>query len=151
MKEIGDLGEQLVSRWLELHDYQILQRNWRCRWGEIDIVAQDKTNEMIAFVEVKTRSDRNWDEDGLLALNDSKQQKLIQTASLFLAKHPKLAELPCRFDLGLVSYQLLRPKSDSTINFGSQIALVERLEINQAIIIGCYRLNINQYLESAFD
>ena len=151
MKEIGDLGEQLLSRWLELHDYQILKRNWRCHWGEIDIVVQDKTSNLIAFVEVKTRSDRNWDADGLLAIDSNKQQKLIQTASLFLAKHPELAELPCRFDVGLVSYQLLNTKSNSAVNLGSEVAKVNSLEIAEAIVIDRYLLRVREYLQAAFD
>ena len=151
MKEIGDLGEQLLSRWLELHDYQIFKRNWRCRWGEIDIVAQDKTSGLIAFVEAKTRSDRNWDADGLLAIDSNKQQKLIQSASLFLAKHPKLAELPCRFDVGLVSYQLLNTKSNSAVNLGSEVAKINSLEIAEAIVIDRYLLTVREYLQAAFD
>ena len=151
MKEIGDLGEQLLSRWLELHDYQILKRNWRCRWGEMDIVAQDKVSGLIAFVEVKTRSDRNWDADGLLAIDSNKQQKLTQTASLFLAKHPELAELPCRFDVGLVSYQLLDTKSDPAVNIKSEVARINDLKIAEAIVIDRYRLTIKDYLQAAFD
>ena len=151
MKEIGDLGEQLLSRWLKLQDYQILKRNWRCRWGEIDIVAQDKTFDIIAFVEVKTRRDRNWDADGLLAIDSNKQQKLIQTASSFLAKHPELAELPCRFDVGLVSYQLLNTKSNSAVNLSSEVARINSLEIAEAIVIDRYRLTVREYIQAAFD
>lgn len=93
MKAIGTLGEQLVARWLQLKNYQLLAYNWHCRWGEIDLIARDRTSGAIAFVEVKTRSTNNWDADGSLAINPSKQQKLIQTADLFLAKQPLLAEL----------------------------------------------------------
>ncbi|MGL5832164.1 MAG: YraN family protein, partial [Waterburya sp.] len=114
MKEIGTLGEQLVARWLQLKNYQLLASNWRCRWGEIDLIAQDQTSGAIAFVEVKTRSAHNWDADGSLAINLSKQQKLIQTADLFLAQHPLLAELPCGFDVGLVSYQSCDTRDQTT-------------------------------------
>jgi putative endonuclease len=147
MKEIGTLGEQLVARWLQLRDYKILNYNWRCRWGEIDLIAQDRTSGAIAFVEVKTRSAHSWDADGLLAIDAIKQQKLIQTASAFLGKHPALAELPCRFDVGLVSYQSCNLRQ----NANSDLAQINQLEIGQAITIECHQLTIKDYLAAAFD
>jgi putative endonuclease len=148
MKEIGTLGEQLVARWLQLKNYQILEYNWHCRWGEIDLIAQNQISQAIAFVEVKTRRAYNWDADGLLAIDPDKQQKLIQTASLFLSKHPLLAELPCRFDVALVSYQASVSQS---INANSDLAQTLSLEIGQAVMIKGYQLTIKDYLVAAFD
>jgi putative endonuclease len=70
--------------------------------GELDLVAQfpDGT---IAFIEVKTRSPRNWDQDGLLALSITKQHKLIKTAQLYLLAHPQHTDAPCRFDVAIVA------------------------------------------------
>lgn len=147
MKEIGTLGEKLVGRWLQLNNYELLEYNWRCRWGEIDLIAQERTSRAIAFIEVKTRSAYNWDADGLLALNAAKQQKLIKTASLFLSKHPSLAELPCRFDVALVSYQ----SCNLTKNANSDFAQIDHLEIGQAITINRHQLTIKDYLAAAFD
>lgn len=147
MKEIGTLGEQLIGRWLQLDNYELLEYNWRCRWGEIDLIAQDRTSGAIAFVEVKTRSAYNWDADGLLAIDAIKQQKLIQTASFFLSKHPSLAEFPCRFDVGLVSYQ----PCDLTKNTNSDLAQINHLKIGQAITIERHQLTIKDYLAAAFD
>ena len=152
MKEIGDLGEKLVGRWLQLNEHEILQRNWRCRWGEIDLIAQHKKSSAIAFIEVKTRGDRNWDVDGMLAVNARKQQKLIQTASLFLTKHPHLAELPCSFDVACVSCRSLNPVNEpfwQTIDV--EIDRICELEINQSIIVLGYQLAIAHYLAAAFD
>ncbi|PSB10825.1 YraN family protein [Pleurocapsa sp. CCALA 161] len=146
MKAIGTLGEQLVARWLQLRNYELLEYNWRCRWGEIDLVAQDPTG-AIAFVEVKTRSAYNWDVDGLLSINATKQQKLIQTASLFLSKHPDLAELPCRFDVGLVSYQSCNATAKANFNFDQ----INHLKIGQAIIVERHQLTLKDYLKAAFD
>jgi putative endonuclease len=156
--EIGTLGEQLVARWLQLRDYQILNYNWHCRWGEIDLIAQDCKSEAIAFVEVKTRSAHNWDVDGLLAISAAKQQKLIQTAELFLAKQPLLAELPCRFDVGLVSYRSSDYETRSELNYQNKIHpsldtidQLNQLEIGQAINIDRHQFTIKDYLTAAFD
>lgn len=148
MKEIGKLGEELIAKWLQIQNYKILQRNWRCRWGEIDLVALESSDRAIAFVEVKTRSQNNWDEDGLLAVNRSKQQKIIRTASLFLAKHPQLAELPCRFDVALVSYQI---SNKSLSRNTSDIQQATCLDLGRAIVVGQYQLTFENYLLSAFD
>ena len=147
MKEIGTLGEQLIGRWLQLNNYELLEYNWRCRWGEIDLIAQERTSRAIAFIEVKTRSAYNWDADGLLALNAAKQQKLIKTASLFLSKHPSLAELPCRFDVALVSYQSCNLTKNANFDF----AQIDHLEIGQAITINHHQLTMKDYLAAAFD
>jgi putative endonuclease len=99
----GNLGEDLTAQWLiETHQARILNRHWTCRMGELDLVAQfpDGT---IAFIEVKTRSPRNWDQDGLLALSVTKQHKLIKAAQLYLLAQPRLADAPCRFDVAIVA------------------------------------------------
>ena len=148
MKDIGSLGEQLTAKWLELQNYDLLQQNWSCRWGEIDIIARCQNDNTIAFVEVKTRSKGNWDEGGLLAVNPAKQQKMIKTASLFLVKNPQLAELPCRFDVALVSYQIV-PKSVSRNNL--EVRQITQLDIGRAIAVQQYQFTIENYLPSAFD
>ncbi|BAZ43743.1 hypothetical protein NIES4102_07440 [Chondrocystis sp. NIES-4102] len=140
---IGNLGEQIVGEWLQRQDYIILKQNWRCRWGEIDLIAQQTTNQMLAFVEVKTRSRRNWDENGLLAVDEVKQHKLWQTASMFLAQYPHLAELPCRFDVALVSYQSLK-------NTGESIYPAQ-LTIKKPFTFQNYQFTLENYLPAAFD
>ena len=150
MKDIGSLGEKLVGRWLELENYNLLQQNWRCRWGEIDIIAQDKANKAIAFVEVKTRGKNSWDEGGLMAINAVKQKKIIKTASMFLAKYPQLAELPCRFDVALVSYIAQRRK-DAKKREAEDIKEITQLTIGQSLIIGQHQLTIEDYIKSAFE
>lgn len=147
MKEIAMFGEQLIGRWLELQNYQIIKQNWRCRWGEIDLIAQHQDTQEIAFVEVKTRSQKNWDADGLLAVDANKQQKLLQTAALFLAQHPQLAELPCRFDVGLVGYQ----RCNSPSKTQAKLTQIKQLQIGLPVMIKCYRMTIKSYLQAAFD
>lgn len=53
-KETGFIGEQIASDFLSSHGYSIIARNWRCRWGEIDIIASIATT--LVFIEVKTRN-----------------------------------------------------------------------------------------------
>lgn len=148
MRKIGTLGEKLIARWLQLQNYDLIQRNWHCRWGEIDLIAQDKLTRVIVFVEVKTRSKNNWDENGLHAVSYSKQQKLIKTASLFLAKYPRLAELPCRFDVAIVGYQTFPEQiAHSTLN----LEKITQLNIGQAVTLDNCQLTIKNYIQSAFD
>ena len=99
----GERGEEVVAQWLLARGGQILQRRWRWRRGEIDLIAIESNT--LLFIEVKTRNRRNWDEDGLLAVDNRKQAKLISTAVLFLAKYSHLGEYPCRFDVAIVRHQ----------------------------------------------
>ena len=153
MKDTGTLGEELVARWLELQNYSLLQRNWRCRWGEIDLIAQNKNSKAIAFVEVKTRSKNNWDEGGLLAIDAIKQEKIIKTASLFLAKYPQFADLPCCFDVALVSYEpsLTLKREDANKKNAENIKELLELEIGQSVIMEKYKLTVTNYLWCAFE
>ncbi|WP_420829258.1 YraN family protein [Bifidobacterium simiiventris] len=53
-KQLGALGEQVAALWLQAHDCIMLDRNWRCRYGELDLIVLDPDG-AIVFVEVKTR------------------------------------------------------------------------------------------------
>lgn len=130
---IGTIGETLVANWLQTQGYILLKRNWSCRLGEIDLiaVAPDRT---ISLVEVKTRSDRNWDIDGLLAITATKQRKLWKTAELFILNHPQWANHPYRFDVALVSHSNRPPATDV---------------LYQATQQGIY-LSLHTYIDHAF-
>lgn len=153
---IGILGEELVVDWLRLQEWQILHQRWHCRFGEIDVVAYSQALQCVTFVEVKTRSKGNWDEDGLLAITSGKQKKLWQTAQLFLVAYPDLAILPCRFDVALVRCQSAPKKRAPSPNLGSPLFQKSQLpfpvEPNSPIIrtIAGYRLTLHQYIHDAF-
>ncbi len=120
-KDLGNYGEQLVCQWLVQKNCQIIQRQWHSRFGEIDLIAKGQSGqgvlrcETLAFVEVKTRSQGNWDADGLLAITRSKQKKLRTTARYFLVRHPHFSALPCRFDIALVICHARLPANRLTL------------------------------------
>ncbi|AFY72294.1 TIGR00252 family protein [Synechococcus sp. PCC 7502] len=97
----GNQGENLVVQLLKAQGWEILATQWYCPCGELDIVACDRHR--LIFVEVKTRSLGNWDEDGALAITKSKQKKLYISALEFLGQYPHLSNLDCRFDVALVN------------------------------------------------
>ncbi len=99
-KQAGNAGENLVAELLKANGWKIIATQWHCRWGELDIVARDRS--WLIFVEVKTRSYNSWDQGGLLAIATQKQRKLGRAALEFLKQHPDLADLDCRFDVALV-------------------------------------------------
>jgi putative endonuclease len=121
-----------------------LQQRWRCRWGELDIIAglqtADKTEWItLAFVEVKTRSRGNWDADGSLSITSQKQAKLWKAAELFLMAHPTLATATCRFDVALVQCERLSGSVD-----------VSGVDGETVTIAAGHRLTLLDYIPSAF-
>jgi putative endonuclease len=124
-KNLGDRGETLVAQLLQANGWQILAQQWRCRWGELDLVARDR--QWLIFVEVKTRSDGNWDENGTLAINQQKQGKLIKSASLFLSQNPQFKDLSCRFDVAIIKSRS-QPQDKSFNNQALELYLKEYIE-----------------------
>ncbi|WP_229408025.1 YraN family protein [Massiliimalia massiliensis] len=93
-KKVGTAGENLACKYLRQHGWRIVRRNFTAAYGEIDIIAERGT--VLAFIEVKTRA-----YGSLYAAQDAvtpkKQERLCQTAALYLAEHP--ASLQPRFDV----------------------------------------------------
>lgn len=81
----GRRGELAVARFLREKGYEILSANYRCRLGEIDIIAEDER--YICFIEVKARSE-NSRYAPADAVDFGKRKKLIATAQLYLAQYP---------------------------------------------------------------
>lgn len=97
-KRRGDRGEAAVSAALEARGYRILARQYRCRWGELDLVAWDPAG-VLCFVEVKTRSP-DAIAPGREAVTPAKRRRLRQAASFYLTQSP--LDCPCRFDVAEV-------------------------------------------------
>lgn len=105
---IGTLGEQWLQEYLIQRDWTILHHQWRCRWGEIDCIAQHPQESLLAFIEIKTRQPRNWDNGGLLSITPQKQRKISKTAQYFLEQYPQFADFILRFDVALICYTIQR-------------------------------------------
>ncbi|MDT5008756.1 MAG: putative endonuclease [Mycobacterium sp.] len=82
--QLGALGEQLAVEHLERLGLVVLARNWRCRYGELDVIAADVPARAVVFVEVKTRTSDQY--GGLAqAVTDQKLRRLRRLAALWLA------------------------------------------------------------------
>jgi putative endonuclease len=82
--EIGALGEQLAADHLTGLGLRILTRNWRCRYGELDVIAVDPATNTVVFVEVKTRTGDGF--GGLeQAVTERKARRLRRLAAIWLA------------------------------------------------------------------
>lgn len=96
-REIGIEGERLAASYLEKRGYGILERNWRCRGGEVDIIAEG--DDGIVLVEVKTRLCLGDDRDSMpeLAVDTRKQRRYRRLALFYLAEHYDVSSI--RFDV----------------------------------------------------
>lgn len=92
---IGRRGEDRAAQYLRRRGYRILARNWRCRLGEIDLIALD--GDTLVFVEVKTRRGDLFGSPEL-AVTPRKQRQLTKAALSFIMSR-KLGHLPGRFDV----------------------------------------------------
>lgn len=92
--ELGKKGEEAAVRLLKSKHYRILEQNWTFRGYEIDIIAED--NEFIVFVEVKTRTSRQWGnpED---FIGKNRMRRMIRAANHYLIG--KAVDKPARFDI----------------------------------------------------
>jgi putative endonuclease len=95
-KELGIRGEDEAARLLKNEGYKILERNYRCRFGEIDIVA--KEGDTIAFVEVKTRGSEEFGSPKE-ALDARKRRHITRASMDYLNRQRRSGEAHIRFDV----------------------------------------------------
>ncbi|NWF93410.1 MAG: YraN family protein [Syntrophaceae bacterium] len=110
-KELGKKGEELALRFLRKKGYHIIERNYVCKMGEMDIIAKEK--DTLTFIEVKTRTSTAFGPPQL-SVNAAKQMQLSKVALNFL-KEKGLGEAKARFDVVAI---LLGPK-------GAEIDLIK--------------------------
>ena len=96
-KQDGDWGEALAAEYLEARGCRIVEKEWRCRFGEIDLIAEK--DGMLLFVEVKLRTNLQY---GMPReyVTAEKQKKLRSAALLYLSMHG--LDAPARFDVAEV-------------------------------------------------
>ena len=94
-KLLGKEGEDRAARFLMKQGYRIIERNYRTRSGEIDLIALHEG--AVVFIEVKTRTSNAFGAPEL-AVNPRKQQRMVK-AALGYIKYNKLHQVPCRFDV----------------------------------------------------
>jgi len=92
---VGRTGEDAAVQYLLQRGYCILERNYRCRFGEIDLVARD--GDTLTFIEVKTRRSRTFG-PAAAAVTHTKQRHLIKASQMYMVQHGKRDDL-CRFDV----------------------------------------------------
>jgi putative endonuclease len=104
-KELGKKGEETALRFLKKRGYRIIEKNYVCKMGEMDIIAREK--DTLAFIEVKTRTTTEFGPPQL-AVTSSKQRQLSKVALNYL-KEKKLEDVKARFDVVAI---LIRPKGE---------------------------------------
>ena len=96
---LGDAGEDLVANWYTDAGYRVLDRNWRCREGELDVVAA--RDSVLVFCEVKTRRGTAFGSPAE-AVTVTKQRRLRTLAMRWLDQHPAARARTLRFDVASV-------------------------------------------------
>jgi len=94
-QNLGQSGEDIAADFLSKKGYAILLRNYRCRYGEIDIIA--RKDEVLVFIEVKTRTDETFGSPAA-AVTFRKQRQISKTAQYYLAER-NLFDASARFDV----------------------------------------------------
>ena len=101
-RKAGDDAEKLAEAYLTRQGLVVVARNYRCRYGEIDLIMRER--ETLVFIEVRLRKPLRGRADfggALASITTSKQAKLIATAQHYLAGMKQLP--PCRFDAVLLN------------------------------------------------
>ena len=111
-QNLGRAGEQIAESYLKKKGFTLLERNYRCPIGELDLIVLDRR--VVVFVEVKTRS------DGLLgspleAVHRYKQQRMIKVALYFLSQR-RLHDQEARFDVIGITFEDQEPKIEHIQN-----------------------------------
>lgn len=96
LRRQGNKAEEQAAAYLKEKGYKILARNFACKTGEIDIIAQDERKTLI-FIEVKQRKTNSFG-GGLAAVNRAKQRRITLTAAAYIKK-TRINYFALRFDI----------------------------------------------------
>jgi putative endonuclease len=101
--DLGHVAEQLAARFLLSQGLELVERNFRRRVGEIDLIARNDTELLI--IEVRTRSSESFG-GAATSVDRRKQMRIIRATALLLQRHREFARLRVRFDVIVVSNAL---------------------------------------------
>jgi putative endonuclease len=110
-KQLGSIGEGFAFEYVQQLEYRIVERNWRCRTGEIDLIAQ--YDELLIFIEVRTRSGGYSFGTAEESVNTRKQHKIRETAKYYLLRY-QMQNVQVRFDV--ISIQATKEGSLVSVN-----------------------------------
>lgn len=114
LRKFGNFGEEVAKQFLEGKGFELLDRNYATRFGEIDLIFFDSKREEVVFVEVKTR--QNQDHVlGEESINESKKRKLTTTAKIFL-EAKELMDRFARFDVVIIELNAKKQEIRHLIN-----------------------------------
>lgn len=95
-KQLGNDSESLAGRFLMQKGYKIVESNFSCKRGEIDLIVRN--DDLLVFVEVRSKTSAQYGQP-METVNRKKQEKIHKAAEYYLYIHPELAGLYCRFDV----------------------------------------------------
>lgn len=102
----GKTAEEMALQYLQSHHLVLVERNWQCRYGEIDLIMLNK--QTLVFVEVRYRKKTSLGTPAE-TITVHKRQKLIKTATLFLQQNNHFLTKPCQFDVISIIGELTTP------------------------------------------
>lgn len=108
-RAVGDVAEQLALEFLEKKKLQLIEQNFLCRRGEIDLLMAERgllgSIKQIVAVEVRYRQSQAFG-SAAETVGPQKQRRLIAAAQHYMSEHPETADLPWRFDVVALSGDL---------------------------------------------
>ena len=110
--ELGKYGETIATQYLKQKNYKIITKNFRCKQGEIDIIAEEKKNKEIVFIEVKTRTNLTYGTPSE-AVNNIKINHIYKTAQYYILKN-KILNKSIRIDV--IEIYIQKAQEKITIN-----------------------------------
>jgi putative endonuclease len=105
----GERGEYTARRWLESRGLAFIAANFRCLFGELDLVMLD--GNCVVVVEVRYRRNSGYG-GALMSVSPTKQHRLAKTTQCFLQQQKRLRNMPLRFDVLALSGNATAPKID---------------------------------------
>ena len=115
-RALGTQKENIAAEFLQKQGYSIVQMNFRCKQGEIDIIATDE--QYLVFAEVKYRADGHCGNPGE-AIDFRKQKKIYRVAEYYLYSSRLPQDTPCRFDAVIIEGDNITLVKDAFGSIGS--------------------------------